>query len=55
MPGPDVAVSVRAPVIAAPMHMLMEAISSSAWMATPPTFGSSRTMCNSSGVAGEIG
>ena len=55
MPGPEVAVSARVPVIAAPMHMQMEAISSSAWIATPPTLGSSRIMCSSRGVAGEIG
>ena len=45
----------RAPVMAAPMHMLIEAISSSACTATPPIFGSSRTMCSSNGVAGEMG
>src|SRR3972149_2914811 len=42
MPGPLVAVIARAPARGAPMHIPIEAISSSPWMAMPPTLGSSR-------------
>ena len=43
------------PVIAAPMHMPMDAISSSACTATPPTSGSSRIMPVRMEVAGVMG
>ncbi len=45
----------RIPVIAAPMHMPIEAISSSAWTATPPQRGSSRIMPVRMDVAGVMG
>jgi len=51
----EVAVSERAPAIAAPMHMPIEAISSSPWIATPPAGGSSRIIACRIGEAGVIG
>jgi hypothetical protein len=55
MPGPLVAVITLEPAIAAPMHMPMADISSSAWIATPPTFGSSLTIESRICVAGVMG
>src|SRR3972149_2751344 len=45
----------RAPAITAPMHMLMLAISSSAWIAMPPQRGNWRIIWIKIEVAGEMG
>jgi hypothetical protein len=50
-----VAVIARAPANVAPMHMPIEAISSSPCTATPLTFGSSRIICIRIGEAGVMG
>ncbi len=55
MPGPEVAVIERAPAIVAPMHIPIEAISSSPCMAIPPTFGSSAIIIMRICEAGVIG
>src|SRR3990170_5528756 len=55
MPGPLVAVIARAPARVAPMHIPIEAISSSPWMAMPPTLGSSRIIAMRIDEAGVIG
>src|SRR4030067_434057 len=55
MPGPLVAVIALDPARVAPMHMPIEAISSSPWIATPPTLGSSRIIAMRIPEAGVIG
>jgi len=55
MPGPLVAVMALAPAETAPMHMPMEAISSSPWTATPPAAGSWRIIMPRMPEAGVIG
>ena len=54
-PGPDVAVIASSPVSAAPMQAQMEAISSSIWMKTPPTCGSSHAIASMISELGEMG
>ena len=54
-PGPEVAVMARAPPMEAPVTAAMEAISSSIWMKTPPTLGSSRAMCSAISEEGVMG
>ncbi len=54
-PGPEVAVSDGTPPYEAPMIMLMDASSSSAWISAPPTCPSAGAIHSSSSVAGVIG
>ncbi len=49
------AVIALAPAIVAPIHMPIEAISSSPWTATPPALGSSRIIDIKIPEAGVIG
>ena len=55
IPGPLVAVRARAPAMTAPMHMPIEAISSSPCTAIPPTRGISRIIIMRMGEAGVMG
>ena len=55
MPGPEVAVRTFMPAIEAPRQRPIEAISSSAWMQTPPSGGSIASMWLRMVVAGVIG
>jgi hypothetical protein len=55
MPGPDEEVIARLPEAAAPMTMLIEAISLSAGMKTPFTFGSLRARYSGMSFCGVIG
>ena len=54
-PGPDVAVMALAPPIAAPIIMLDEAISLSAWTNTLPSCGRRREIYSSISVCGVMG
>ena len=54
-PGEEEEVMARAPVMAAPMIMLIEAVSLSPWIKVPPTWGSRRAMCSGSSFWGVMG
>jgi hypothetical protein len=54
-PGPEVAVIDFAPAQLAPMMALIEASSSSIWMAIPPTCGSLFDRCSAISLDGVIG
>ena len=54
-PGPEVAVSALVPASEAPMTAAIEAISSSIWMKSPPTWGMRRDSTSAISVDGVIG
>ena len=54
-PGPEVTVMALVPAQTAPCRQMEEAISSSIWMNTPPTWGKRPAMRSTTSVEGVMG